>query len=144
MAVLDSTCIESNASSLHIFVIIYTIRNHRLTSFVSRAIALKLKQKMLDKDSLDYPRRAVNSGSILSSKAYAPVLIDIAAIQDTSELVRATNDAMRRRRQSQWAPNTHQLLIMGTLSIISFMVALDSCIITTSLTVSIVSLSYII
>lgn len=35
-----------------------------------------------------------------------------------------------------WKPTTHQLLIMVTLSIISFMVSLDACIIVTSLSVS--------
>ena len=35
-----------------------------------------------------------------------------------------------------WKPTTHQLLIMVTLSIVSFMVSLDACIIVTSLSVS--------
>ena len=35
-----------------------------------------------------------------------------------------------------WKPSTHQLLIMITLSVVSFMVALDACIIVTSLSVS--------
>lgn len=34
-----------------------------------------------------------------------------------------------------WKPSTHQLLIMVTLSVVSFMVALDACIIVTSLSV---------
>jgi MFS family permease len=38
--------------------------------------------------------------------------------------------------QQQWKPSTHELLIMIALSVISFMVALDACIIVTSLTVS--------
>ncbi|KAH6869069.1 major facilitator superfamily transporter [Thelonectria olida] len=33
----------------------------------------------------------------------------------------------------EWKPSTHQLLIMFTLSVVSFMVALDACIIVTSL-----------
>lgn len=35
-----------------------------------------------------------------------------------------------------WSPTRHELLIMLTLSIISLMVALDACIIVTSLSVS--------
>lgn len=37
---------------------------------------------------------------------------------------------------SEWSPTRHELLIMITLSIISLMVALDACIIVTSLSVS--------
>ena len=39
-----------------------------------------------------------------------------------------------------WKPSTHQLLIMITLSVISFMVALDACIIVTSLNAIVVDL----
>lgn len=88
---------------------------------------------MLEKKSLEAPRRvATGHGSDDS-----PPRVDFTAIHDTNELVRATNDAVSPIRHSHWAPNTHQILIIGTLSIISFMVALDACIIVTSLTVSI-------
>ncbi len=40
-----------------------------------------------------------------------------------------------------WKPTNHQLLIMIILSIISFMVALDACIVVTSISVSLSSLS---
>ena len=33
----------------------------------------------------------------------------------------------------EWKPSTHELLIMLTLSIVSFMVALDACIVVTSI-----------
>jgi hypothetical protein len=38
--------------------------------------------------------------------------------------------------RSQWKPSFHELLIMVVLSLISLMVALDACIIVTSLSVS--------
>lgn len=37
------------------------------------------------------------------------------------------------RQATEWQPTTHQKLIMGMLSIISFMVSLDACVIVTSL-----------
>ncbi|KAJ0100643.1 major facilitator superfamily transporter [Diaporthe amygdali] len=40
----------------------------------------------------------------------------------------------------QWAPTRHQIVIMMTLSLISFMAALDSCVIVTSLNAIIVDL----
>lgn len=55
--------------------------------------------------------------------------------EDIKNLVRATNKAMKRSGTSTWTPNTHQILIMATLSLVSLMVALDSCIIVTSLNV---------
>ena len=39
------------------------------------------------------------------------------------------------RKAPEWKPNAHELMIMITLSVISFMVALDACIIVTSLSV---------
>lgn len=55
--------------------------------------------------------------------------------EDVSSLVRATNEAVKRNMVSNWAPNTHQILIMATLSLVSLMVALDACVIVTSLNV---------
>lgn len=39
------------------------------------------------------------------------------------------------RQETEWKPTTHQLMIMIALSVISFMVSLDACIIVTSLSV---------
>lgn len=39
------------------------------------------------------------------------------------------------RQETEWKPTTHQLMIMVALSVISFMVSLDACIIVTSLSV---------
>lgn len=55
--------------------------------------------------------------------------------EDASSLVRATNAAVKQNVISHWAPNTHQILIMATLSLVSLMVALDACIIVTCLNV---------
>jgi uncharacterized membrane protein len=55
--------------------------------------------------------------------------------QDVSDLIRSTNGAVKQRTASHWSPNRHQVLIMLALSLISFMVALDACIIVTSLNV---------
>lgn len=41
------------------------------------------------------------------------------------------------RQETEWKPTTHQLMIMVALSVISFMVSLDACIIVTSLSVRI-------
>ncbi|KAL2282137.1 hypothetical protein FJTKL_11179 [Diaporthe vaccinii] len=53
--------------------------------------------------------------------------------QDIGSLIRFTNGAVKQKTASHWSPNKHQVLIMFALSIISFMVALDACIIVTSL-----------
>lgn len=45
-------------------------------------------------------------------------------------------DEHMTHQASTWAPSNRQVLIMITLSVLSFMVALDSCIIVTSLNVS--------
>lgn len=39
------------------------------------------------------------------------------------------------RHETEWKPTTHQIMIMIVLSVISFMVSLDACIIVTSLSV---------
>lgn len=40
------------------------------------------------------------------------------------------------RKQDDWTPSTHELMIMTVLSLVSLMVSLDACIIVTSLAVS--------
>lgn len=55
--------------------------------------------------------------------------------EDVISLVRATNAAVNQNVISHWGPNTHQILIMATLSLISLMVALNACIIVTCLNV---------
>lgn len=40
------------------------------------------------------------------------------------------------QQAEDWKPNTQQLMVMIVLSVISFMVSLDACIIVTSLSVS--------
>jgi hypothetical protein len=53
----------------------------------------------------------------------------------TSEDVFLTPTEAAKAHISVWTPTLHQRLIMFTLSIVSFMVALDACIIITSLNV---------
>lgn len=84
-----------------------------------------LKTKGLDDSRI--PERAVR---------YHNTPLSVTAIQDTSDLIRFTNDVVKQKVTSSWSPNQHQVLIMCTLSLISFMVALDSCTIVTSLNVS--------
>lgn len=61
---------------------------------------------------------------------------------DTNQMVIAITDsdleAVHRStaNTSEWKPSFHELLIMAVLSLISLMVALDACIIVTSLSVS--------
>lgn len=39
-------------------------------------------------------------------------------------------------KHTDWSPNTHELMIMMVLSLVSLMVSLDACIIVTSIAVS--------
>lgn len=58
--------------------------------------------------------------------------------QRSEEAVEMADEAVREA--ADWKPDRYALSIMIVLSIISFMVALDACIIVTSLSVSIICL----